>query len=259
MQDGGGIFGADAGDTSGVTSASNCYSSGTITTSGTGIFGSNKVTGTATNCYSANGSWNSSTANTNLQGIPSSTPGVGTVWAATAVNTAYELVNLGPTPYQTEVISGNALVQSKSQTVTPGEGTIEALSADASGNAFSILDKTGGDTDSYDTITISNQTGQISTTAATVPGIYTLYVRSIGSYFITQFILTVTLPSSGSGDQRAACCVTTIGERGLSYEQINDYRIGNRLLNQHTNDSPMKFNDYAEYVRFKMAQGSAKY
>ncbi len=256
MQDGGGIYGGYAGDTNGVTTASNCYSSGTITTSGTGIFGSNKETGIATNCYSANGSWSDSTANSSLTGVPSG-GNPGDTWASPSINTPYELVGFGATPYQTQTISGNALVQSYSQSVVQGSSSIEALNADASGNAFAILAFSGGDSESYSTISISAQTGAISTSSATSVGIYTLTIRSTGSYFITTFVLTVSADASSSSGAQA-CCVSTMDQRGLDYEQIVDYRIGNRLLLEVSQNSKTKFDGYSQYVKYKMAQGSRK-
>ena len=255
MQDGGGIYGGYAGDTSGTTTASNCYSSGTIATSGTGIFGSNKETGIATNCYSADGSWSDSTANTNLTGIPSE-GNPGDTWSPVGTNQPYELVAFGATPYQRQNISGNSLVQSYSQSVVQGSSSVEALTADASGNSFAILEKSGGDSDSYATITISAQTGAISTTTATLVGTYTLTIRSIGSYYITTFVLTV---SSDATTGSTACCVSSIDERGLAYEQIIDYKIGNRLLLEVSQNSKTKFDGYSDYVKYKMAQGSRKY
>jgi hypothetical protein len=256
MTDGGGIYGAYAGFTNGITTASNCYSSGTITTTGTGIFGSNKETGIATNCYSANGSWSDSTANSNLAGVPSDGEPGGT-WSPVGTNQPYELVDFGTTPYQAQTVSNNALVQSYSQIVVQGSSSIEALNADASGNVFIILRKSGGDSVSYDTITISAQTGAISTTTATVVGTYTLTIRSIGSYHITTFVLTVIAPSS-STTTSTQCCVSTMDERDISYEWINDYRIGNRLILEHSQNPNLKFNGYSEYWKYKMAQASRK-
>lgn len=255
----GGIFGNFAA----TTTASNCYSTGTIGTSAGGIFGNpfgNPGTRTATNCYSADGSWSDSTANTNLTGTPSEVPGVGTTWASTGTNAAYELVDFGPTPYQTQTISGNALVQSKSQSISQGTSSDQALNPDASGNSFSILAKVGGDSGSYDTITISAQTGAILTTTATVIGTYTIYVRSVGSYFITQFILTVTAAPKDANISASTviCCVNTSLLRGLTYKEINEYKIGKRLLVEYSENTTMKFNDYTEYLRFKMAQASRK-
>ena len=69
----GGIFGAYSGylatGTSSIT-VTNSYSSGIISTPGNGIFGSYKTLGTETFTYSADGNWNNSTANSNLN-IPS--------------------------------------------------------------------------------------------------------------------------------------------------------------------------------------------
>ncbi len=253
MQDGGGIYGGYAGDTNGVTTASNCYSSGTITTSGTGIFGSDKETGIATNCYSANGSWDTSTANVNLTGVPTESPGVGSTWVSTGTNTAYELANFGATPYQTQTVSGNALIQSVSQSVTQGSSSSEALAADASGNSFAILQTTGGDSGS---ITINAQTGAISTTATTAVGTYTLTIRSTGSYYITTFVLTVI--QSESTGSTASCCVSTMDQRGLDYEQIMDYTIGNRLILQERQTPNQTFDGYSEFVKYKIAKGSRK-
>ena len=256
MQDGGGIYGAFAGDTSGITSASNCYSSGTITTSGTGIFGSDKETGVATNCYSANGSWSDSTANTNLTGVPiDGKPG--NTWSPVGLNEPYELVAFGATPYQLNNIDANSLIQTYSQSVIQGSSSNEAVSADASGNAFSILQISGGDTGSYTTITISAQTGKISTTSQTAVGTYTVSVRSVGSYYITTFLLSVAAYVSPS-EEGAACCKSTMDERGLPYEWINDYRIGNRLIAEHSQNPNLKFNGYSEYVKYKMAQAQRR-
>jgi hypothetical protein len=257
--DAGGIFAIGAAPTSGSTLASNCYSKGSITTAGTGIYGTGKNVGAVTtNCYSANNSWSDSTANTNLTGTPTSSPGVGTTWASTASNTAYELVNFGATPYQTQTISENDLVQSYSQSVIQGSSSNGALNADASGNAFSILEKSGGDSGSYGTITISAQTGAISTTSTTAVGTYTLKVRSIGSYYITTFVLSVSAYVPPTSSNTTACCSSTIDERGIDYAQIVDYRIGNRLILEHTQNPNQKFDGYSQYVKYKMAQGSRK-
>jgi hypothetical protein len=257
MQDGGGIYGAFAGDTSGITSAINCYSSGTITTSGTGIFGSDKETGVETSCYIANGSWSDSTANTSLSGVPSD-GNPGDTWASLSINTPYELVGFGATPYQPQNISGNALVQSYSQSVVQGSSSVEALNADASGNSFAILEKSGGDSGSYATITISAQTGSISTTSDTAAGTYSLTIRSIGSYYITTFVLSV-IGVTSSSSETTACCASTIDERGIDYAQIVDYRIGNRLILEHQQNPNQKFDGYSQYVKYKMAQGSRKF
>ena len=257
---GGGIFGSQAASTLGdVVTATNCYSSGSLLglNSG-GIYGNpfgGSGTRTSTNCYSANNSWSDSTANTNLTGTPSSSPDVGTAWASTTINTAYELTDFGATPYQAQTISGNALVQSYSQTKEAGQSSTAALSS----STFTILEKTGGSSASYDTITINATTGALSTTTATVAGTYTIYVRSTGSYYITTFVLTVTeYVAPPAATVETTCCKSTMDERGLSFEWINDYRIGNRLIAEHTQNPSMRFNGYSEYVKYKMAQASRK-
>lgn len=253
----GGIFGVYAGDNFGGTSyAINCYSSGAISTSGNGIYGSNKLNGTATNCYSANNSWSDSSAAAALQGIPSGT-NLGDTWVRIVANTPYELNAMGYIPYSIEIIdSSSQLIQSFSENSIKGDTSTAALNADASGNSFTILDKSGGNSEFYTTITINAQTGAISTKNTTPPGTYTITVRSIGSYNITRFILTVIDDSASS---RATCCVTTFQERGVSYEWMNQYKIGNTLLIEQSQKPPLKFNDYSEYVKYKMSQGSRKF
>ena len=79
----GGIFGGFAGsDFPGdyVTSAVNCYSLGTLTAPGSGIYGNLKRSGTETNCYSANGSWSTISANSLLAGVPLNDEIIGTNW-----------------------------------------------------------------------------------------------------------------------------------------------------------------------------------
>lgn len=204
------------------------------------------------------GTWSDTNAANVLTGEPSSFPGVGSTWASIASNTAFELANLGATPYQTQTISGNALVQSYSQSIQQGGETIEALAADASGNDFRILDKSGGTAASYSTITISSQTGKISTTSATAVGTYTLSVRSTGSYYITTFFLRVTEYIPPPAEESSRCCKSTMDERDISYEWINDYRIGNRLIVEHSQNPNLKFNGYSEYVKYKMAQAQRR-
>ena len=185
---GGGIFGAYAGDDNGgSTSVTNCYSVGTIATSGNGIYGSLKVTGTETNCYSANGSWSTSNANSFLTGVPTST--IGTTWVATTINQSYELLNMGYTPYNVNNITNTfGLERFHASTVAPGDSTTGAI---ISGKSYTILEKRNGNAGSYNTITINGTTGVISTTNSTAVGTYTLYIRNNGSYNITTYELTV--------------------------------------------------------------------
>lgn len=255
---GGGIFARYAAEGSGTTTATNCYSYGSLATAGYGIYGVNQRSGaTSSNCYVANASWSDSSANTNLTGVPGAS-GVGTTWIKTGTNQPYELNGMGYTPYTTTIIdSSSELIQSYSQTIDAGESTVESLNADASGNDYTILVISGGDSGSYTTITMSVQTGAISTSAATVPGTYTITLRSIGSYNITTFVLTIS-PDAVPGGATTTCCVSTMDQRGLEYAQINDYRIGNRLLLEVSQNSKTTFDGYSQYVKYKMAQGSRK-
>lgn len=186
--DAGGIFGSYAGSNGGTTSATNCYSSGTITTLGNGIYGSNAVNDDLYNCYVANGSWDTTTANTFLiDGIPN--PIVGQTWVATISGQPYELNNMGYSPYTiTNISSTPSLVQTYGASVNAGNSSTAAI---VSGKSYTILQKSGGDSSSYGTISIDSTTGTISTTSTTIPGIYTLYIRNTGSYNITSFSLTV--------------------------------------------------------------------
>lgn len=255
---GGGIFGRYAAEGFGTTSASNCYSSGSVATTGYGIYGVNQQAGaTSTNCYAANNSWSDSTANLNLTGVPGSS-GVGTTWIKRGSNVPYELNGFGYTPYTTTIInSSSELIQSYSQNITPGQSTVSALAADASGNAFELLRIEGGVSASYTTITMSAQTGSITTTLATAVGTYTITLRSVGSYNITTFILTISPDAEATGTT-TTCCTTTINERGIDYAQIVNYRIGNRLLLEVSQNPKTTFDGYSQYVKYKMAQGSRK-
>ncbi len=259
----GGIFGSQAGTaTAGdVVTATNCYSTGTVGGSEAGgIFGkpfSTNGTRTETNCYKVEGgSWSDATANTNLTGIPSSSPGVGSTWVSTALNTAYELADFGYTPYATLVIASNALVQSASQTIVAGNTSAAGLVSGA--NSYTILTKSGGDSDSHGSITIDSTTGALSTTTSVVAGTYTVKIRRDGSYFITTYVLTITEYIAPVVATTTTCCASTIDERGLDYQQIVDYRIGNRLLLEVSQNSKITFDGYSQYVKYKMAQGSRK-
>ena len=185
--DAGGIFGSYAGANGGTTPATNCYSSGTITTSGNGIYGSNAVDDNPIRCYVANGSWDDTTANAFLIGLPN--PVVGQTWVATISGQPYELNNMGYTPYTiTNISSTPSLVQTYGVSVNAGNSSTAAI---VTGKSYTILQKSGGDSSSYGTISIDSTTGAISTTSTTIPGIYTLYIRNTGSYNITSFSLTV--------------------------------------------------------------------
>jgi len=190
----GGIFGAYAGKDGGLgfgtTTAINCYSSGTHPTD-QGIFGADIANGSnpnGTNCYAANGTWNSSTANASLTGTPN--PIVGTTWVATIPGQPYELNNMGYSPYTiTNISSTSSLVETYSVSVNSGGSSSPAIIA---GKSYTILQKSGGDPSSYGTITMNDNTGIVSTTSETKSGTYTITMRNTGSYNITSFSLTVT-------------------------------------------------------------------
>jgi hypothetical protein len=192
--DGGGIFGKASASDGGTTIATNCYSSGIIITTGNGIYGSNSQPGASqSNCYSANAVWSSASANALLTGTPNLV--VGTTWVETTTNSPYELFNIGYTPYTADniTVSGGvpALVRSVSSNVEVGQSSSGAIVNDKS---YTILQKSGGDSGSYLSISINANTGVVSTTSSTVPGIYTLYIRNNGSYNITVLYLTVNSP-----------------------------------------------------------------
>lgn len=187
--DGGGIFGVGAGSNSGFTIASNCYSSGVITTNNRGIYATGKVNGIENNCYVANGFWSDNVANTHLTGVPLSGT-IGNIWVSTVSNTPYLLNLFGYTPYSLNNINlqDSTLVQSYSQNIKTGQNSNSAI---ISGKTYTILQILGGDPDSYNSITVNNITGIVSTTNQTTTGIYTIYIQNTGSYNITIFTLTI--------------------------------------------------------------------
>ena len=212
----GGIFGSNAGS---GTTAVNCYSTGTIATLGNGIYGTDAADDNISNCYAASGAWNSTTANTQLAGTPVSPSVVGTTWVATVINQPYELLNMGYTPYNINNISVSgsgvpSLVRTSNETIVAGTSTESAI---VSGKSYTIIEKSGGDSGSYSTITIDSTTGVISTTSSTSTGTYTLILRNDGSYNITSFSLTVT-ESPPSNTQR-----------------INSFRVSNLLSDNLAN------------------------
>jgi len=101
---------------------------------------------------------------------------------------------MGYTPYNVENIvfqgvNGTPILnQSYSQSISPGEFSIPAISV---GHSYDIYKITGGDTASYGTITMNDSTGIISTTSATKGGTYIITLRNTGSYNITIFNLNI--------------------------------------------------------------------
>lgn len=237
--DGGGIYGSYAGYNSGTTPATNCYSLGTFSVTGTGIYGANAIDDSPSNCYSANGSWSNTTANTQLTGDPD--PIKGTVWVNRGADTPYELYNMGYTPYTIEnivLIEGDptlnryhSITGSQGQTVSPG--VIDDLS-------YSILQINDSDPSAYSTITINSVTGAISTTAETTLDVYTLYIRNEGSYNITTVELTVTETSNTPICFPAGTLVLTDqGEIAIDKLNVKKHTISGKKIVAITQTIPM--------------------
>lgn len=264
------------------TNVKNCYTTGNIDTNNSagGIFGNNTTNSTAINCYVSGstseplgyifagstaippscyseaqnsvdgmtGGWNSTNANTVLTGAPTSGK-VGSCWVATILNTPYELNGFGYTPYTANNITFSPqLNQTYTQTINAGESSVQAINAYASGNDFILLGIQDGNPSSYNSITISSQTGVISTTSGTSPATYTLIIRSVGSYNITIFSLTI------SGNSDASCCDRTINLKGLDYTTRNDLLAGNVIIGSSA--VQRKPISYSELLMKKMAYAS---
>jgi hypothetical protein len=244
----------------------NCYTTGTCGTTGYIIGNETVINGVSTspkvyvvtNTYSeagsvggVPGSWSNAHANLTLTNTPSIIPGVGTTWVANDINEAYELNNFGYTPYSTTIISSNTFVQSLSQTIQVG-GTSQAGLVSAV-NSYSILAISGGDSNSYNTITINTTTGAISTTAETVVGTYILVIRRTGSYYITTYFLTIS-PAVDSTTN--TCCAVPMDLIGLDYTRRFDYITGNQIVIEHQRNPTMKFDGYSQFLKYKMALAS---
>ncbi len=287
----GGIFGTGAGGvgvgaSNGSATASNCFSTGTISASRGGIFAVSysATTAFATNCYTSgstaggtadgiyagsssdnpsglgtnnyaegnhsNGGWDDT--NVTLTGKPSSTP-YGTTWSQpNGANTAYVLSKSAYSPYTT------SLGYTSSDTVAIGSSSDVGLT---SGYTYSILEIDGSTASTYPTITINASTGALSTTALTDLAVYTVVIYSTQSisYAITTYTLTVTeipVVSQTTTTTTNSCCVTETAIKDLPYEIITNVRTGNVLLSEYNVNPQMKFNSYADYAKFKMAQNS---
>lgn len=241
----GGIYGENGGINSGTAVATNCYSSGSIATPGNGIYGTGS-SGSSSNCYAANGSWSDSAANLALTGDPN--PVVGNTWVSTGLNQPYELAQMGYSPYTTSIInSSSELVDAYSQSIAAGSSSAAAI---VSGKSYTILQMSPSEA----TIAINSTTGVISTTIATVPGTYTLYVRNTGSYNITTFTLTI-LPGGGSaGTSGVSCCDRTLVLNN-TYNEINATLIAGNTLIGGVRRGVMS---YSDRIRLEMALASKR-
>jgi hypothetical protein len=95
---------------------------------------------------------------------------------------------------------------------------------------YQLLMVEGGDAASRATFTINPTTGVISTTSATVPGTYTLYLRNTGSYYITQFDLNVIQGASVAVS--TGCCDRVLDVKGLDYRTQAEVISGNIILSR---------------------------
>ena len=273
----GGILGTIPGGNSTPKTITTCYTAGaTGAANGYIVAGRTEETGsftvgsgllTLSTCYaeaSHSGSgWLTVNANTVLQGTPS--PVIGTTWVSAGMNQPYELREMGYTPYTVAMVSGSplSLLRAYSYSVEAGNTTLSAL---APGKSYTVLEKTGGDSGSYATLTVNSTTGVISTTAQTTPGTYTLYLRNTGSYHITSYILTIT-GSSSSVPVIAPCCEAN---RATSQPQTSNYDssvamgrhsskavlagvdafYGGVVSGQRTAHSQPVFKSYHDYILF---------
>ena len=219
---GGGIFGSDAATVSGSTNAINCYSVGLITTSGNGIYGTNEQLGAiTTNCYIANGSWNTTSANTLLTGIPISPSLIGTTWVYSGINQPYKLRNMGYSPYSIINIIGGltpTLNKTFSQTINNNDSTSAAI---VSNKSYTILQITP----SEPSITIDSITGIISTTLSTPGNTYNIILQNDGSYNITEFNVTVNTPTPVPCLIKGTLILTPVG-----YQPVENLKRGNLVL-----------------------------
>jgi len=114
-------------------------------------------------------------------------------------------------------------------------------------NLYQLLDITSGNPASYGTITVNSCTGAISTTSSTTPGTYTLYIRSVGSYNITTYDLTV-------GEGGSSCCVDSQQLIGLDYSTRLSILAGKIMIIQRP-PAPLT---YADLMRIRKAQATRR-
>lgn len=201
---GGGILGNLLGNSTNKT-VSNCYAVGVTThvNGGYMIPGYGDLTGAVTvgsgvvtlSNNAASTSWSNTTANTALTGVPASAAApIGVNWVYAGANMPYEIYAMGYTPYARTVITGTppAMVRSFSTAVVSGDAQTGAPGIiRGGGQTYAIYRITGGVPASYGGITVDRNTGVISTSRATIPGVYTLTIRNSGSYHFTIMSLTV--------------------------------------------------------------------
>jgi hypothetical protein len=227
-----------------------CYTAGTVTDDLGYIIGnSNEIPLTCFSeafTYTPGGTWNSTHANTVLEGLP--TPVVGTTWVATVTNEPYELFNMGYTPYTAEnviIVEGDMILnRGVSETITAGASTNAGL---VPGRSYTILQIADGNSGS---ITINSTTGVISTSGSTAPGTYTIYLRNTGSYNITEYILSFI------GNSDLSCCDRPTFALGpnTGYAEYTELRAGNIMMES----LPRTKLSYDQLMTIRKAQCSKK-
>jgi hypothetical protein len=121
-------------------------------------------------------------------------PIIGNIWVSSGINQNYKLANIGYTPYSiNNIINVNGTLSFQKnmiQSIRPSETTKQPF---ITGN-YSILQKEGGNPNSYDNITIDHETGVIHTSVYTIPGTYTLYILGFDNFFsiITLKIISIS-------------------------------------------------------------------
>jgi hypothetical protein len=233
-----------AHDTTNVT-VTNCYTTGALSSGAKGYIIGNLTTEPATTyseAYHGTSGWDTTHANTVLQGVPTSV--VGDIWVASITGNPYELRQMGYTPYTTSniLISSDGVASMKrtfTSTISPGSATVSAVITDASGLSYAIIQKSGGSSDSYGTITIGQYNGIIHTSSQTAIGTYTLYIRHPGSYNITTYTLTV------QDSQASDCCaIAPFNLKQVDASVLTEYKRGNAMVESYNNRrGPISYSD----------------
>jgi hypothetical protein len=207
--EGGGIVGRFASN----TTATRCFSFGNIGTNSGGIYGPSSSSCTATHCYSTGAQ---TTANTGIFGSSATSPtnvqnystnnlawsdaaaisaGLGTTsenWFSTAVNTPWQLRNMGYSLYTLDIIDSDfsdpfaIMVRTGSDSAMADQ---QASVAIGTGYTFAIL---SGNDDGH--VTIDTSTGILS---SSVPGTYTLSIYAYKNpYYFMTYTFTVIAPET---------------------------------------------------------------
>jgi hypothetical protein len=271
----GGIVGERANN----VTVSNCYSLGRmIDPASGGIIGPTLYTNTITNCYTVGdvsdglgyiigasgeippncfsealsgepGTWSSANADTVLD-----ISGEAETWIYfLGTNQPYELLYMGYSPYtrvnidlSMEYRTFPFLTKIFGSSVTAGANTDSAIVANKNYTILAVI----GDNDPS-SITMDASSGVISTTAATVPGLYRILIRNTGSYNISVYILTVL-----EGGATYSCCDLPTFKAGpnTGYAEYTDLRAGNIMMES----TPRKNLSYDQLMTIRKAQSSKK-